>query len=61
MEYGHAVRRCVKCEFDCWQASLDDKAFLRKVYEGVVIELERAAAHFPSAPCRYQVSGEAHG
>ncbi|OCL04530.1 hypothetical protein AOQ84DRAFT_380493 [Glonium stellatum] len=39
--YGSAVRRCVHCEFDCHNPSLDDDGFRQDVYDGVVALLEK--------------------
>lgn len=38
--YGDAVRRCIYCDFDQREYSLDDKEFCQAVYEGVVVPLE---------------------
>lgn len=38
--YGDAVRRCLYCEFDQRNTSLDNDAFRQAVYDGVVAPLE---------------------
>ena len=38
--YGDAVRRCIRCEFDHRNTSLDDDGFRQAVYDGVVAPLE---------------------
>ena len=38
--YGDAVRRCLHCEFDQRNTSLEDDAFRQAVYDGVVATLE---------------------
>ena len=50
LAYGDAVRRCILCEFDQRRTDLEDVAFCRKVYDGVVSVLEQEAQHFPSMP-----------
>ncbi|RYP66475.1 hypothetical protein DL770_008797 [Monosporascus sp. CRB-9-2] len=39
-KYSDAVRRCIRCDFDCRANSLEDIAFQRAVYEGVVAQLK---------------------
>ncbi|RYO94236.1 hypothetical protein DL762_000483 [Monosporascus cannonballus] len=39
-KYSDAVRRCVRCDFDRRANSLEDIAFQRAVYEGVVAQLK---------------------
>ncbi|RYP33747.1 hypothetical protein DL767_004614 [Monosporascus sp. MG133] len=39
-KYSDAVRRCIRCDFDCRANSLNDIAFQRAVYEGVVAQLK---------------------
>lgn len=38
--YGDAVRRCIRCDFDQREASLENDEFQRAVYQGVVALLE---------------------
>jgi hypothetical protein len=44
--YGHAVRRCIRCEFDSRSNSLDSETFLEKVHEKVVILLQEDLSNF---------------
>jgi len=37
--YGDAVRRCIRCDFDKKSSCLDDVAFQKAVYQGVVSSL----------------------
>jgi hypothetical protein len=39
-KYGDAVRRCIRCDFDCRASSLEDVQFQREVYQGVVAQLK---------------------
>lgn len=39
-KYSDAVRRCIRCSFDTRVTSLDDPAFQKAVYEGVVAQLK---------------------
>ncbi|KAF2728681.1 hypothetical protein EJ04DRAFT_581165 [Polyplosphaeria fusca] len=39
-KYSDAVRRCIRCQFDHRTNSLDDLAFQRDVYDGVVARLK---------------------
>ncbi|RYP64022.1 hypothetical protein DL769_006802 [Monosporascus sp. CRB-8-3] len=39
-KYSDAVRRCIRCDFDRRANSLEDIAFQRAVYEGVVAQLK---------------------
>ncbi|KAK4550246.1 hypothetical protein LTR36_003213 [Oleoguttula mirabilis] len=47
LAYGDAVRRCVLCEFDYRKTDLEDGAFCKRVYDGVLSVLEQEAGHFP--------------
>ena len=38
--YGDAVRRCIRCDFDRKSNCLDDVAFQKAVYQGVVSMLQ---------------------
>ena len=44
--YSDAVRRCIRCEFDQTTANLDDVAFRRAVYRGVIAPLEDISREF---------------
>jgi len=44
--YGHAVRRCIRCDFDSRSNSLDSETFLEKVHEKVVILLQEGLSNF---------------
>jgi hypothetical protein len=44
--YSDAVRRCVRCDFNKKNFSLDDEEFQQAVYEGVVAPLEKTLKHF---------------
>nr|POF20020.1 hypothetical protein CFP56_52269 [Quercus suber] len=44
--YGDAVRRCILCEFDQRQTSLEDEAFRRAVYDNVVTVLDEEVRQF---------------
>lgn len=44
--YSDAVRRCIRCDFNKQNMSLDDQEFLEAVYEGVVAPLEKTLQHF---------------
>lgn len=44
--YGDAVRRCVRGHFEQRKTSLEDEAFRRAVYDGVVAELQDDANQF---------------
>jgi hypothetical protein len=46
--YSDAVRRCIRCDFDRSDMSLDNENFQRAVYEGVVMLLERTLQQFTS-------------
>ncbi|KAF2688849.1 hypothetical protein K458DRAFT_331478 [Lentithecium fluviatile CBS 122367] len=39
-KYSDAVRRCIRCDFDRRASSLEDAAFQRAVYHGVVAQLK---------------------
>jgi hypothetical protein len=39
-KYSDAVRRCIRCDFDRRASSLQDAAFQRAVYQGVVAQLK---------------------
>ena len=39
-KYSDAVRRCIRCDFDRRASSLEDSAFQRAVYQGVVSQLK---------------------
>lgn len=39
-KYGDAVRRCIRCDFDRRASSLEDAAFQKDVYQGVVSQLK---------------------
>ncbi|KAH8690916.1 hypothetical protein BGW36DRAFT_364465 [Talaromyces proteolyticus] len=39
-KYSDAVRRCIRCDFDRRSSSLEDAAFQRDVYQGVVAQLQ---------------------
>ncbi|KAJ4347967.1 uncharacterized protein N0V89_009339 [Didymosphaeria variabile] len=38
--YADAVRRCLSCDFDCRFKTLDDVAFLKAVFQGVVAQVK---------------------
>lgn len=44
--YATAVRRCIRCDFDTEKMDLEDMAFSKAVYQGVVIPLEDAFKSF---------------
>jgi len=44
--YVEAVRRCIRCDFNRKESSLDDEAFQQAVFEGVVAPLEKTLQHF---------------
>ncbi|KAH7380245.1 hypothetical protein DE146DRAFT_289547 [Phaeosphaeria sp. MPI-PUGE-AT-0046c] len=44
--YSDAVRRCIRCDFNRQNMSLDDQEFQQAVYEGVVAPLEKTLQHF---------------
>jgi hypothetical protein len=44
--YLEAVRRCVRCDFNRKESSLDDEAFQQAVFEGVVTPLEKTLQQF---------------
>lgn len=45
--YGDAVRRCIRCgRFDRRDASLEDDAFRRTVFDNVIAVLEEDVKHF---------------
>ncbi|KAL1638680.1 hypothetical protein SLS58_008712 [Diplodia intermedia] len=44
--YSSAVRRCIRCDFDTEKMDIEDVAFRKAVYEGVVIPLEDALKSF---------------
>lgn len=44
--YATAVRRCIRCDFDTDKMDLEDMAFSKAVYQGVVIPLEDAFKSF---------------
>jgi len=46
MNYVEAVRRCIRCDFNRKESSLDDEAFQQAVFEGVVTPLEKELQHF---------------
>ena len=46
--YSEAVRRCVRCDFDRRDISLDSESFQQAVYNGVVALLERNLEQFNS-------------
>jgi hypothetical protein len=46
--YGDAVRRCINCEFDQRNESLDVEAFRQSFYQGVVHPLEDDWVDFSS-------------
>lgn len=46
--YLEAVRRCIRCDFNRGNASLENVEFQRAVYEGVVLPLERTLKGFTS-------------
>lgn len=39
--YGDAVRKCIRCEFDCRRNTLDDEEFRKAVYKNVIVMLEQ--------------------
>ncbi|KAF2814361.1 uncharacterized protein BDZ99DRAFT_554877 [Mytilinidion resinicola] len=39
-KYSDAVRRCIRCNFDCRASSLDDVAFQKEVFQRVVSQLK---------------------
>ena len=47
--YSDAVRRCVRCDFDRSDMSLDKETFQRAVYEGVVKLLEQTLQQFTTS------------
>ncbi|KAF1941763.1 hypothetical protein EJ02DRAFT_191853 [Clathrospora elynae] len=46
--YLDAVRRCIRCDFNRKESSLDDKDFQQAVFDGVVAPLERTLQQFIS-------------
>ncbi|KAL0263754.1 hypothetical protein SLS55_002736 [Diplodia seriata] len=44
--YSSAVRRCIRCDFDTDKMDIEDVAFRKAVYEGVVVPLEDALKSF---------------
>jgi hypothetical protein len=44
--YGHAVRRCIRCDFDSRTNSLESETFLEKVHEKVVTLLQEDLSNF---------------
>ena len=44
--YGDAVRRCIRCQFDSRETNLDNEEFRQKVYDGVIAPLEDDLKHF---------------
>jgi hypothetical protein len=44
--YSDAVRRCIRCDFDRKDMSLDNESFQHAVYDGVVALLEKTLQHF---------------
>lgn len=44
--YSDAVRRCIRCDFDRRDMSLDSEGFQQAVYDGVVALLERTLEQF---------------
>jgi hypothetical protein len=44
--YSDAVRRCIRCDFNQKNSSLDDKDFQQAVFDGVVWPLEKTLQHF---------------
>lgn len=44
--YSDAVRRCIRCDFNRQNMSLDDQEFQQAVYEGVVAPLEKTLRNF---------------
>jgi hypothetical protein len=48
MLYLDAVRRCVRCDFNRKESTLDDEAFQQAVFDGVVAPLEKTLQRFVS-------------
>ena len=48
--YGDATRRCILCEFDERETTLDNETFRQKFYEGVIIPLEDDVKAFEGKP-----------
>ncbi|OJD36532.1 uncharacterized protein BKCO1_1100023 [Diplodia corticola] len=48
--YGHAVRRCIRCEFDSRSNDLSDERFREAVYDKVVALLEEDLYDFHNDP-----------
>ncbi|KAF2867800.1 hypothetical protein BDV95DRAFT_502195 [Massariosphaeria phaeospora] len=46
--YSDAVRRCIRCDFDRKDMSLDNESFQQAVYDGVVSLLEKTLQQFNS-------------
>ncbi|KAH6625409.1 hypothetical protein C7974DRAFT_200955 [Boeremia exigua] len=44
--YADAVRRCIRCDFDRSDMSLDSESFQQAVFEGVVVPLETTLQQF---------------
>jgi hypothetical protein len=44
--YADAVRRCIGCDFDRKETSLDSESFQQAVYDGVVALLEKTLHQF---------------
>ncbi|KAH7092282.1 hypothetical protein FB567DRAFT_567300 [Paraphoma chrysanthemicola] len=44
--YSDAVRRCIRCDFNQKNSSLDDQDFQQAVFDGVVAPLEKTLSHF---------------
>lgn len=44
--YSDAVRRCIRCDFDRSDMSLDNESFQQAVFEGVVLPLETTLQQF---------------
>ncbi|KAF2267559.1 hypothetical protein CC78DRAFT_576929 [Lojkania enalia] len=47
-KYSDAVRRCIRCDFDRKDMSLDNESFQQAVYDGVVALLEKTLQQFIS-------------
>ena len=54
MRYGDAVRRCIRCDFDQVNESLEDEGFRQAVYNLVVVPLEENLRDF----CGEKILGE---
>ena len=45
-KWSDAIRRCIRCDFDIADSSLENEDFRRAVFQGVVVPLEEDLKHF---------------